>query len=105
MNTLTGQQLPSIAERRQAERVLAKYFCPLCGKSACDCNARLGPFNLYYGLEGAGAFTRIELALRCHNMLANLKRSPARLTDRHGCKVEILSLNEQTESETQAAQR
>lgn len=80
-----------------SERIAEKTAktCPLCCKSGCSCTYDRGPFNLYYGLDSAGVFVTLELALNCHRMLANLKAAPARLTDRHGVPVEIISLNEQ----------
>lgn len=63
--------------------------CRICGKSFCDCAARLSPFNLYdHYKRGCGAFSDIGLALRCKEFIDNSSNGPARIFDRYGLPVE-----------------
>ena len=62
--------------------------CALCGKSQCDCTARLAPFNLYdYYDYGCGAFANLALALDFKRLLDKSSNGPARIVDRYGAPV------------------
>lgn len=89
------------ASRQSNGRYVTPGLCPVCKKLGCDTTAQHGPFNLYYGLEPAGCFVTLDLALRCHNVLKNLKNAAPRLYDRHGVPISIPT-DEQRKTETAA---
>lgn len=72
---------------------VAIRVCPLCGRTACECDSRLCPVRLYDSRgTSCGEFVSLGLAFNCKRLL-EAGHHTTRLIDRHGCPVKLPELS------------